>query len=125
MIKHDCKGMTLIEVLLASVILGLSMSVLLVRVAQSMRVYGLARRLQQVQWVLGRGEMEYPLYDASEPIEDLTVSADSSLEEGFTFSREVEEDEDEDGLYVVRTRVDWGDGDLQKEEIVQFIYHEE
>ena len=118
------EGMTLVEVLLATVILGSGLLVLMTAIGRCLRVYRVAGELQQVQWVIGKGEMKYPLYDATEPVEDLTVSEDSELVEGYTFSREVEDDEDEDGLYVVRTRVTWGSGgEGQNEEIVRYIYH--
>ncbi len=122
--KDDCSGMTLIEVMLATVILGTSLVALMMCISVSMRVYSLAYELQKVPWVLGMGEMEYPLYDAPEPLEDLVVDPDSQLVDGFTFSRDVEEDEDEDGLYVVRTYVKWGDAEDEVEEIVRYIYKE-
>ena len=122
----DCSGITLIEVLLAIVILGGSMAALLTAVAQCMQVYTLAAELQQVQWVIGKGEMEHPLIVLTDPEDDLPVSGDADLVDGFVFSREVEEEgEEEDGLFIVRTKVTWGrGGPEQTEEIVRYIYHE-
>ncbi len=124
MLRSENSGMTLIEVLLATAILGMGLTVLMISVSLCMNVYTISYRLQKIPWVLGRGEMEYPFYDAPDPVEDLSVSSDSDLVDGFVFSREVEDDEDEDDLFVVRTVVSWGDTEEESEEIVRYIYKE-
>ena len=59
----------------------------------------------------------------SDPEEDYPVDADSSIADGWTFERTVDEDEDEDGLYVVRTKVVKGHGGLgMEQEFVRLIY---
>ena len=59
----------------------------------------------------------------TDPEEDLVVSADGNLEDGWTFERTVDEDEDEDGLYVVRTKVVKGRGGPGLEqEFVRLVY---
>ena len=58
--------------------------------------------------------------------EDAVVDPDSSLKEGYVFERTVDEKEEpeegveDDGLYVVRTTVTWGDG-RNTEEIVRYM----
>ena len=58
--------------------------------------------------------------------EDVPVDKDSSLAEGFVFSRTVDEKPDpeegveDDGLYVVRTVVTWADG-KEREEIIRYL----
>ena len=55
---------------------------------------------------------------------DLVVDPDSSLQEGWTYERTVEEDEDEDGLFVVRVKIVKGRGGLgMEEEYVRLIHY--
>jgi len=125
------RGFTLIEVLLASLILGIGLTVLLSRLSICLRTMKLAREYDQVQWVLGLGELTYP-----EPLEtskdvktDYTVEPDDQLFEGFTFERTVDEktpeEEDKDKLFVVRTRVLWGEDEGNGrpcEELVRYVW---
>ena len=124
-------GFTLVEVLLTSLILGIGLTVLLASLSTCLRTMRLARDYEQVQWVLGLGELAYP-----EPMEtskdvktDYTVEKDTSLCEGFSFERVVDEkdpkDEEKDKLYVVRTRVLWGEGGeggQACEELVRYVW---
>ncbi len=83
-------GMTLIEVILATAILGICTFSLI----------------------------------ETDPEEDLPVSPDSGLFEGWTFERTVDDYESEDGLYVVRTRVVKGSGGAgMEQEYVRLIYY--
>ena len=117
-------GLTLIEVLVAVAIVGTGFVVLLTGAARCLAVMKLARHYQTAQWVLGRGEAEFPL-TATDDVEELEVSGEE-YENGFTFSREIEEDEDEDELFVVRTRVTWTDsGHERYEETVRYILQQE
>jgi len=125
------RGFTLIEVLLASLILGIGLTVLLSSLSICLRTMKLARDYDRVQWVLGLGELTYP-----EPLEiskdvktDYTVEPDDQLFEGFTFERVVDEktpeEEQKDKLFVVRTRVLWGEdeGDGRPcEELVRYVW---
>lgn len=112
---------------MATAILGLGLSVLLTGLSSCLAVIRVASRFQDAQWVLGMGELEYPMPENPEDVmEDVAVSGDDSLAEGYTFERLVEEDEDEDGLYVVRTRVTWGSGGPGAvEEVVQYVWQPE
>lgn len=117
--------MTLIEVLLAAVLLGISLTVILMGISSCLSVMRAAKRFQEAQWVLGLGELAYPIKATADVMEDVPVSADSGLFEGYSFEREVEEDEDEDGLFVVRTRVFWGSGGPgAAEEVVHLVFEE-
>jgi len=129
--RHSRHGFTLVEVLLASLILGIGMTVLLSSLSTCLRTMRLARDYDQVQWVLGLGELTYP-----EPLEpskdvqtDYTVDPDSQLCAGFTFERTVDKktptEEEKDKLFVVRTRVRWGgeSGSEQAgEELVRYVW---
>ena len=125
------RGFTLVEVLLATLILGIGLTVLLASLSTCLHTMRLARDYDQVQWVLGLGELTYPekMGTSKDVKEDYTVKPDDDLLEGFTFERTVDEKTDEeaqkDKLYVVHTRVYWGDtgdGDRPCEELVRYVW---
>ena len=125
------RGFTLVEVLLASLILGIGLTVLMSSLSTCLRTMRLARDYDQVQWVLGLGELTYP-----EPLErskdvqtDYTVDPDSQLCAGFTFERTVDKktpaEDEKDKLFVVRTRVRWGgegSDEQASEELVRYVW---
>ncbi len=123
-------GFTLIEVLLTALILGIGLTVLLSSLSICLRTMRLARDYDQVQWVLGLGELTYPepLQTSTDVKADYTVEPDTELYEGFTFERVVDEktplESEKDELYVVRTRILWGeDGEngRSSEELVRYV----
>ncbi len=117
-------GMTLIEVILATVILGLCTFSLMGGIAASLEIFQASAFVQEAANVLNRGEAEYPMIIETDPEEDLPVSPDSGLVEGWTFERTVDDYESDDGLYVVRTRVVKGDGGTgMEQEYVRLIYY--
>jgi prepilin-type N-terminal cleavage/methylation domain-containing protein len=117
-------GFTLVEVMLAAVILGVGLAVLMTAASRCLLVMKAARNYQEAQWVLGLGEADHPMAETND-LEDLNV-APTDYPNGCAFSREVEkDDEDEDGLHVVRTRVTWTQrGHEMKEEIVSYVFRE-
>ena len=118
--------MTLIEVLLATALLSVGFIVLLTGAARCLAVVKRSREYQRAQWALGVGMLEHPMEFLSEDddlidIEDLEVGEVDY--DGFAFSREVMEDEDEDGLYAVHTQVAWeSSGTTKKEVRVQYVF---
>ena len=94
-------GMTLVEVLLAVFILGVCLVGIMEGMTACMEVFRAAGVVRQGANLIARGDAEYPFFVKNDPLEDLEVPADGSLLEGWTYERTVEEDEDEDGLYVV------------------------
>ncbi len=123
--RRAAGGFTLIEVVLAAAIMGVCLAVLMTAAMRCLAILTLAKNYQKAQWALGRGEVEHPLFVTND-LEKLNVAAET-YENGVTFERTVEEeDEDEDDLYLVTTRVSWGDdGESSADEIVQLIYHPE
>jgi len=116
--------MTLIEVLLAVAILGASLVGLLAAASRCLAVLKVAREYETAQWTLGLGEADYPLVTTGR-LEELEVPGET-YPNGYTFVREIEEDTDEDGLHVVRTRVVWGIREAQRvEEVVGYLLHPE
>jgi Tfp pilus assembly protein PilV len=119
--KPSQSGLTLIEVMLSVIILAGSLTILLTGAARCLAAIKLAKNYQVAQWVLGLGEAENPML-ATKECEDWEVTP-TELAEGFTFSRQVEcDDEDEDGLVVIRSRVTWSSrGHEAFEEVVRYV----
>jgi len=142
-------GFTLIEILIATMILAFGLFSLMVGLGNCAQMMSLSKEYQDAQFVFSLGERCYPIPPADEitdPEEDdrLNIEAVSAEEmigdlqmevsrealkayEGYTFERAVDEKEQEtgvedDGLYVLRTRVSWGSGqEGYYEELVRLV----
>lgn len=120
------RGMTLIEVLLASLILSVGLATLLTATSRCLMIMRRAGEYQRAQWALNRGMLEHPIL-TTKNIEDQTVDGEDY--DGYVFSRTVAageaaaDDEDKDGLFVIRSRITWKSGSHdQVEEVVQMLY---
>ena len=129
-------GFSLIEVLIATAILAVGLLAVFSALSPALAVFQASKRLQEIQWVMALGELKHPVAGFSE-LEDLVIEEDDELAiddeklgEGFVFSREIDEkiledDEDkqyDDGIYVMRTKIAWGEGDEECEEFVQLVW---
>ncbi|MCL2103806.1 MAG: type II secretion system GspH family protein [Kiritimatiellaeota bacterium] len=119
-------GFTLIEVLIATMILSVGLLMLMVGLSTSTATIMLAKDFQQAQYVFSLGELQYPIEETDDVEKDVPVSPDSSLVEKYVFERTVDEkvlqtNEVDDELYTVRTIVSWGRGDNQREELVRYV----
>jgi prepilin-type N-terminal cleavage/methylation domain-containing protein len=143
------KGFTLLEILLAAVILGFGLAGILVSMSQCQRMMLSATDYETVQEVMDLGDMAYPLSDVADPESDLDVAETKATElwelisdvrltraqeekfHGFTWEREAlnlrdaEEIERMGGLYTVRITVRWGErgrgsGKMKRESYVTF-----
>lgn len=128
------RGFTLLEVLLAVMILGIGLSGILVSMSEAQRVMLGSSFLETAQEVMDLGEMAYPLQDVKNPEQDLDVTETKATElwdkianhvrltnaqeekfHGYTWEREwVNRDDTEEierlgNLYIVRITVRWGD----------------
>lgn len=131
-------GFSLIEVLIATAILAVGLLAVFSSMSPSMAVFAAARQLQDIQWVRDLGELKHPVADFDE-LEDLVVEEDDDLAiddetlgKGYTFARSIDEkiieDEDkdfDDGIYVMRSKVSWGESEEECEEFVQLIWSKE
>lgn len=119
-------GFTLLELMMAVIILGGALTVLYRSIIVNARMVTISRERQEVAYVFSLGELEYPLSKIEDIEADAPVDPDSSLKEGYTFERTLDDKEDpedgvvDDGLYVVRSVVTWGNGS-NREEIVRYI----
>jgi len=121
-------GMTLIEVLLAVVILGTALMALVEGASRALAVVRQARNYEQARRMLGLVEAENPLRLEDE----ITAGQDSGGftggPSGWSWVRIIEdfgaEDEEQEGLFQVTTRVYWSQsGDRRgMEETVQMLY---
>ena len=119
-------GFTLIEVLIATMILSTGFLVLMTGLGNCAKMVVLAKEYQQAQYVFSLGELKYPIEETDDVEKDVPVSPDSSLVEGFEFERTVDEkklatNEIDDELYTVRTIVSWGRDENQREELVRYV----
>ena len=124
-------GMTLVEVLLAIVILGSALAALLGAASQAIGVVKQARNYETARTMLAQVEVEKPLRLE----EEITVGEDSGTFKdgptGWRWSRKIEaaseegeDDEKMGGLYLVTTTVYWGSGSgkTSSEETVRYLY---
>ncbi len=124
--RRSDSGMTLVEVLMATLILGICIVGLMGGLGSAVEVFNASAFVHQAANVLARGEAAYPFIVETDPEADLRVNRDDRLFEGWSFEREVDasDGDNEDGLYVVRTRVVKGRGGPGMEmEFVRLFYH--
>ena len=129
------RGFTLVEVIIATVILSLGLTAILANFNQCQKAMAGSKRFETAQYVLGLGEMVHPLPDPDQVSDDplknehlnvnpvsgdtLAESLDMDLSprrrnelSDYTFERHVEEIDDETlerngHIYTIRTTVKW------------------
>ena len=145
------RGFTILEVLIASVILGVGLAAILVSMSQAQNMMLSSTYYETAQEVMDLGDMAYPLVDVTKD-DDLDVPETSATElwsrisdeqltqeqedkfRGYTWERECLNANDQDeidrlgGLYIVRVTVKWGDryrGRGESESYITFWRKEE
>lgn len=116
-------GMTLVEVILAVFILGVCLLGIMQGMTACMETFRASSFVQQAANVLALGDEAHPAVVENDPVSDLEVTPDSALLDGWTWERSCEEDEDKDGLWLVRVKVVKGRGGPGNElEVVSLRY---
>ena len=122
-------GFTLIEVLIATMILAFGLTTLMISLGNCAAMMTLSKQYQDAQYVFSLGELKYPIQESTDVEKDLPVDPDTDLVEGYTFERTVDKktpaEEEKDKLFVVRTRVRWGGNDSSdqaSEELVRYVW---
>ncbi|NOU36015.1 MAG: prepilin-type N-terminal cleavage/methylation domain-containing protein [Kiritimatiellaceae bacterium] len=116
-------GLTLIEVMLAVVILGIGSGVLLLATARCLAIITKSQRYSTAQRLIQQVGAEHPLTRSK--VDAGVQSGTFDHGNGYRWEREiaVPEGENRKGLYTVRTRVSWSDrGRDSFEETVTWFY---
>lgn len=116
-------GMTLIEVLLALVILSAGVSTLMMAMSQCLSVVRTARTRDIARGLIQQIDMDYPIeeVDMAETVE----TGEFEDIEGYTWFREIQivDEEERPGLFLVTLRVTWAErGRDAFEEITMYRY---
>ena len=121
--KRTCCGLTLIEVLLALVILSIGVSSMMIAMSQALSVVRTARNREIAQNLLRRIDLDFPIekIDYEERIE----SGEFDDPEGYYWTREILliDEEERPGLFLTRTRIEWSErGRDAYEEVQLYAY---
>jgi prepilin-type N-terminal cleavage/methylation domain-containing protein len=128
--KESVRGMTLIEVLLAIAILGVTLVVMLTAITRCLVVLRVAEDFHKAIWALSAAEADAPMIQkpGGKP-EDLTFGP--AVYDGITYTRTIEDpDEDDPAANIRLLRVTmlmrWeGRGQEQIMRIPMYVTHEE
>lgn len=118
-------GFTLIEVMLAILILSIGLVVLVHSASRCLAVIKSARIYEDARHLIARVDLENPI-----DREEFEASNESGSFEGeygdYRWEREIVQDgEDEDGFYIVTTRILWskkGSRQPGREEVARYMY---
>jgi len=119
--------MTLIEVMLAVVILGSALVALLSATSRALAVVRQARNYEMARRMLGRVEAENPI----RLMDEITAGQESGSFDGgpsgWSWNRVIEDygmdDEQKEGLFLLTTRVYWTKGSTKgMEETIQYLF---
>jgi len=115
--------MTLIEVLIAMVILSVGVSSMMLAMSRCLAVVRTARNRDVARNLLRLVDVETPIDRKS--IEEISESGDFGETEGYIWHREIimVDEEERPGLFLVTTSVQWSErGKDTFEEITEFKY---
>ncbi len=116
-------GMTLIEVLIALIILSVGVSSMMVAMSRCLAVVRTARNLNVARSLLRQVDIENPIERKN--IEEIMETGNFEDTEAYTWSREIfmVDEEERPGLFIVTTRVKWSErGKESFEEIIAYKY---
>jgi len=116
-------GMTLVEVMIAMVILSIASSALLMAMSRCLSVVRTARSREAARGLIARVDVENPI--ESVDLDELMESGTFDDAEGYVWYREIQmvDQEERPGLFLVTTRVEWAErGRDAFEEVVVYRY---
>lgn len=123
--KRRRAGLTLVEVILALMIIGTGLVALVSAVSRCLSVPRLAMNFDTARELLGQLEAEKPI-SVEEDIEDAAGSGTfDSPHSNFSWQRAIEQEgeEEEDGLWRVTTTISWTENQKSRsEQIVTLVY---
>ena len=119
--------MTLVEVLLAVVILGIALGGLVEAASRALAVVRQARNYEMARRMLGRVDAENPLRLLDKIQAGQTGGGFQGGPSGWSWTRTLEDfgadDVQKEGLFLMTTRVVWGTGERKSmEEVAQYLY---
>ena len=117
------KGLTLIEVLIALVILSVGVSSMMVAMSRCLSVVRTARNREVARGLFQRVDIENPI--ESVDMEELSESGEFEDKEGFEWFRDIiiVDEEERPGLFLVTVRIQWSErGRNAFEEITVYKY---
>ena len=132
-------GFTLIEILIATMILSTGIMVLLTGVGNCAKMMTLSKQFQETQYIFSLVDLKYPIEATADVENDIPIESVSAIEllenpsqqmqetlERYTFERTVDERELEvnqvdDRLFIVRSIVSWGPGEDEREELLRYV----
>ncbi len=126
----DCRlkrraGLTLVEVILALMIIGTGLVALVAAVSRCLSVPRLAMNFDTARELLGQLEAEEPL-QGEEDIEDAAGSGTfDSPHSNFSWTRTVDQEgeDEEDGLWRVTTTIRWTENNRARSEDVVTLFY--
>jgi prepilin-type N-terminal cleavage/methylation domain-containing protein len=139
--KRTRTGFTLVEILIATMILSIGIMVLLTGVGNCAKMMLLSKQFQEVQYIFTLVDLKYPIEATDNVEEDLEVPSVSATElveaaspqmrevlERYTFERtgedktgDLETNQVDDGLRIVHSIVTWGPDDDDREELLRYV----
>ena len=125
MIPSDRRGLTLLEVLLALVIIGLGVAALSTATSRCLALVTASTNYHEARHALELANLRFPLVEVDDELINKEV-AETEIRPGFRFTRTAETPEvyEETGLFVLRDRVSWtGYGSNTFEETVRYLYY--
>ena len=117
------KGLTLVEVLLALVILSVGVSSLMMAMSRCLAVVRTARNRDVARGLVQRIDVEFPIEEVD--MADLSESGNFDNMDGYAWFRDIEivDEEERPGLFMVTLRVQWSErGRDAFEEISMYKY---
>ena len=137
--RNTRTGFTLIEILIATMILATRIMVLLTGVGNCAKMMTISKQFQETQYIFSLVDLKYPIEATTDVENDVPVESVSAIEllenpsqqmqeilERYTFERTVDERELEtnqvdDRLFIVRSIVSWGPDEDEREELLRYV----